>query len=90
MNKYISVHVVACLTRQAISNLIQGFKQNENDQVKHLHSWCDTVAGRMINEWQATDKETLIDWLEKQNIKFRGDSEWLIQVQFEAEEGEVV
>jgi hypothetical protein len=44
----------------------------------------------MINEWQAADKETLIDWLEQQNIKFRGDSEWLIQVQFEAEEGEVV
>ena len=86
MTKFISVHVVACLTRQAITDLIDGFKEQQNDAVQHVHSWCDTMAGRMINEWRAADRETLVQWLEEQNVRMRGDSEWIMQVQFELDD----
>jgi len=84
MTKFISVHVVACLTRQAITDLIRRFQSTSNDEVLHRHSWCDTVAGRMICEWEASDRETLLHWLERQNVRIRGQSEWVMQVQFEA------
>lgn len=85
MKKFISVHVVACLTRQAITELTKRFQNASNDTVRHQHSWCDTVAGRMICEWSAPDRETLVRWLERQNVRIRGQSEWIMQVQFESE-----
>jgi len=83
MNKYISVHIVACLTKQAIDELVGQFRSASNEQVKHLHAWADTMAGRLICEWRAEDKETLLEWLEERNVRMRGDSEWIMQVGYE-------
>lgn len=83
MTKFISVHVVACLTRQAITDLIRRFQRASDAQVAYRYSWCDTVAGRMICAWEARDRDSLIHWLEEQNVRIRGESEWVMQVQFE-------
>jgi len=84
MKKFLSVHVVACLTRQAIVDLIERFQQASDEDVRHLHTWGDTIAGRMICHWEARDRETLVQWLEKQNVRIRGNSEWVMQVEFES------
>jgi len=86
MKQFLSAHVVACLTRQAVTGLTERFQQESGEHVKHLHSWCDTMSGRMICQWSATDKETLLEWLENRNVRIRGSSEWIMQVQFEAGE----
>ncbi len=78
------------MTRQALKGLIEGFGKNSNDQVRHLHTWSDTMAGRMVCEWEATDKETLINWLGEQMIFFRGDHEWVIPVELEVVESEFI
>lgn len=84
MTKFLSVHVVACLTRQAITGLVERLQRASDEEVRHLHAWCDTIAGRMICQWEAKDKDTLVRWLEKHNVRIRGNSEWVMQVEFES------
>ncbi len=86
MKQFLSAHVVACLTRQTVTGLIERFQKESGEHVQHLHSWCDTMSGRMICHWMATDKEALLEWLEDRNVRIRGSSEWIMQVQFETGE----
>lgn len=78
------------MTKQALTNVIKGFGNNSNDKVRHLHTWSDTLSGRMICEWEAPDKETLSQWLGDQMIFFRGEHEWVVPVELEYENGEFV
>ncbi len=89
MKKFLTVHVVACLTKQAISELIQRFADASDNRVVHHRVWADTMSGRMLCEWSAVDKETLIAWLEERNVRLRGDSEWIMQAQLEAVDGQI-
>ena len=86
MTTFLSVHVIACMTKQGLQNLIEGFHNHSNDEVRHVRSVCDTIAGRMICEWRAKDGETLRDWLNRQNVRLRGDSEWIIRGRLDTDE----
>lgn len=90
MTKFISVHITSCMTRQALANIIKGFGKNSTDNVRHVHTWSDTLSGRMVCEWEATDKETLTNWLGEQMIFFRGEHEWVIPVELESVNGELI
>lgn len=90
MSKFISVHITSCMTKQALTTIIIGFGKNSNDDVQHLHTWCDTLSGRMVCEWEAIDKETLTKWLGEQMIFFRGEHEWVVPVELESIKGELI
>jgi hypothetical protein len=88
--KFVTVHVIACMTRQDVERLIKRFAEEANDKVKNLRLQCDTISGRMSCEWEASDRLTLIEWLKRCNVQLRGGSEWIMQVQIEAVEGEII
>ncbi|MCH8294532.1 hypothetical protein IH992_25900 [Candidatus Poribacteria bacterium] len=90
MPKFATVHVIACMTRQDVERLIKKFGEEENDKVRNLHVLCDTLSGRLICEWEASDRLTLVEWLKRCNVHLRGTSEWIMQVQIEAVEGELM
>ena len=90
MPKFATVHVIACMTRQDVERLIKRFAEEESDGVKNLRLQCDTMSGRMICEWEASDRLTLVEWLKRCNVHLRGTSEWIMQVQIEAVEGELM
>ncbi|MBI1926406.1 hypothetical protein HYR99_19455 [Candidatus Poribacteria bacterium] len=90
MSKFVSAHIIACMTRQDVERLVKRFAAEESDGVKNLRVQCDTVSGRMVCEWQAPDISTLVEWLKKRNVHFRGGGEWIMRVQLEAVEGKMV
>ena len=91
MPKFVSAHVIACMTRQDVARLLKRFKEEENDDVRNIRVLCDTLSGRMVCEWEARDRMALIEWLKKCNVQIRGTGEWVMAVQYESvEDGLVV
>ena len=90
MSKFVSAHVIACMTRQDVSRLLKRFKEEENADVVNIRVLCDTLSGRMVCEWEARDSVTLIEWLKKCNVQIRGTGEWLMAVQYESIDDELV
>ncbi len=89
MPKFVSAHIIACMTRQDVERLAKRFSDEESDGIKSLKVQCDTVLGRMVCEWEAPDRDALVEWLKKRHVHFRGDSEWVMRVQLETVDNEV-
>lgn len=89
MPLFLSCHITTCMTRQDVDKLIKRFMRESDDTVRSLRVLCDTIAGRMLCEWKATDQETLVTWLNKRNVRIRGNDEWIIRVQMEGINGEL-
>ena len=89
MPKFVSAHIIACMTRQDVEKLVKRFIEEESDGVKNLKVQCDTILGRMVCEWEAPDRNTLVEWLKERHVHFRGGGEWVMRVQIEAVEGDV-
>ena len=90
VSKFVSAHVIACMTRQDVSRLLKRFREEENADVVNIRVLCDTLSGRMVCEWEARDSVTLIEWLKKCNVQIRGTGEWLMTVQYESIDDELV
>ena len=90
MPKFLTTHVTSCMTRQDVEKLTKRFLAESSGDIKIQRVQCDTLEGRMICEWEAPDKETLVGWLEKRNVRFRSDQEWAIRVQMETRDGKIV
>ena len=82
--RLLSAHAIACMTRQDVARLLKQFQEEANDDVNNIRVLCDTLSGRMICEWEARDKITLIEWLKKCNVQLRGTGEWVMTVQYES------
>ena len=90
MPKFVSAHVIACMTRQDVARLLKRFKEEENDDVRNIRVLCDTLSGRMICEWEARDRIALIEWLKRCNVQIRGTGEWVMAVQYESIDSELI
>ncbi len=90
MSKFVSVHIIACMTRQDVARLLNRFRENENTEVSNTRILCDTLSGRMVCEWEARDRITLVEWLKKCNVHLRGTGEWIMAVQYESVDDELV
>ena len=88
--KFVSAHVIACMTRQDVARLLKRFKEEENTDVQNIRVLCDTLSGRMVCEWEARDRVALVEWLKKCNVQIRGTGEWLMAVQYESVDAELV
>lgn len=90
MIRFVTAHAIACMTRQDVTRLLKRFKEEENDNVKNIRVLCDTLSGRMVCEWEARDRLTLIEWLKNCNVQLRGTGEWVMSVQYESVNDELV
>ncbi len=88
--RFISTHAIACMTRQDVARLLKRFQEEANDDVSNIRVLCDTLSGRMVCEWEARDKLALIEWLKKCNVQLRGTGEWVMTVQYESIDDELV
>lgn len=82
--KFISAHAIACMTRQDVARLLKRFQEEADEDVQNIRVLCDTLSGRMLCEWEARDRLTLIEWLKKCNVHLRGTGEWVMSVQYES------
>ena len=84
MSKFVSAHIIACMTRQDVARLLKRFREEGNAEVRNTRILCDTLSGRMVCEWEARDRVTLVEWLKKCNVQLRGTGEWVMAVQYES------
>jgi hypothetical protein len=78
------------MTRQDLDRLLKRLRRDgEAGVVKLQRVRCDTVGGRMVCEWEAPDREVLVDWLADRNIRFRSSEEWCMRVQLDSRNGSV-
>jgi hypothetical protein len=83
MPLYFSSHTTACLTKQALRELMRGLP-GAND-VKVRRSVASQIGGRMLVEAEAPDQATLETWFIARSINI----EWIMRIDFDAQEGDI-
>ena len=72
--RYISQHAIACLTRQALQAIIAELKRGE--MVKCIRFVSDSFDGKLLCEFEASDKETVLAFLPAHNMR----PQWVMRV----------
>lgn len=83
MPRYLTMHTLACLTRQGAEALAQ--KLHAADTVKSHRILVNMQEGKMVVEFEATNRETLESWLHAEGFHF----DWLLRVELESREGKL-
>jgi len=83
MPLYFSAHTTACLTKQALRELMKGLV--EATEVKVRRSVASQVGGRMLVEAEAPEQKTLEKFFVDRNI----NCEWVMRIDLDAQSGEV-
>jgi hypothetical protein len=81
MPRYLSLHTLACLTRQGATQLTE--RIFSSGSVKTRRVQLNMMEGKMLVEFEASDREALQAWLEAEGLHY----EWLMRVEFESESG---
>jgi hypothetical protein len=72
---YLSMHIIACMTRQALNQLIATMQAAE--EVRFVRASASQMAGRLLCEFDAPDQDTLLRLLDKHHITY----EWIIRAE---------
>lgn len=87
MPKYISMHTLACLTRQGADELskrvfaataIAGAASATGRRVA-----VNMIEGKMLVEWEAADRDTLEAWLKNERFHY----DWVLRLELESTGG---
>ena len=84
MPLYFSAHTTACLTKQALRELIQEIMAAT--EVKVRRAVASQIGGRMLVEAEASDQEKLEHFYAARRIV----AEWIMRIDIDAHEGHVV
>lgn len=77
MPRYISQHTIACMSRQALEALIAELKRDRT--LKCIRFVSDSLEGKLLCEFEAPDKETVLAFLSAHNMK----PHWVMRVEME-------
>ena len=83
MPLYFSAHTTACLTKQALRELMKGLLAATGVNVRR--SVASQIGGRMLVEAEAPDQKTLETFFAARNI----NCEWVMRIDLDARDGEV-
>ena len=84
MPRYLSLHTLACLTRQGAAQLTE--RIFSATRVKARRVQVNMMEGKMLVEFEASDRDTLQAWLKAEGFHY----DWLIRVEFESESGALI
>lgn len=84
MPRYLSLHTLACLTRQGAEQLTK--RIFSPGPVKTRRVQVNMMEGKMLVEFEAPDRDVLLAWLEAEEFHY----EWLMRIEFESESGTLV
>jgi sulfur transfer complex TusBCD TusB component (DsrH family) len=70
---YLSMHIIACMTRQALNQLIATMEAAP--EIRFIRACASQMAGRLLCEFDAPDQETLLRFLDQHYITY----EWIIR-----------
>ena len=78
MPRYLSIHTLACLTRQGAEALTQ--KLHAASTVKTRRVLVNMIEGKMAVEFEASDRDTLEGWLRAEGFHY----DLLMRIEFES------
>lgn len=84
MPRYLSLHTLACMTRQGADALVQTLSADHGAVTLRRTIW-NFVEGRMLAELEAPDRETAERWLEQKGMR----PQWLMRIEYESNGGEL-
>ncbi len=84
MPLYFSAHTAACLTKQAIKELMSSLMNAPEVKVRRCVS--SQIGGRMLTEVEAPDQRTLEKFFESHYV----NCEWMMRIDLDARDGAVV
>jgi hypothetical protein len=72
---YLSMHIIACMTRQALNQLIATMQAAQ--EIRFIRARASQMAGRLLCEFDAPDQDTLLRFLDKHHIAH----DWIIRAE---------
>ena len=72
---YLSMHIIACMTRQALNQLIATMQAAQ--EIRFIRAYGSQMAGRLLCEFDAPDQDTLLRFLDKHHIAH----DWIIRAE---------
>jgi len=83
MPLYLAAHTTACLTKQALKELMRILLSAEEVKIRRCLS--SQIGGRMLTEAEAPDQTVLEKFFASQRI----NCEWIMRIDLEAKDGTV-
>jgi hypothetical protein len=83
MPRYISLHTLACLTRQGAEQLTA--RLAAADRVTMRRAQINMIEGKMLVEFDAPDRGALDQWMRDEGFHY----DWVMRVEFEARGGKL-
>lgn len=84
MPRYLSLHTLACLTRQGAEELTARLMGATGVTARRVQ--VNLLAGKMLVEFEAADREVLERWLKAEGFHY----DWVMRVELEAVQGRLV
>ncbi len=84
MPRYLSLHTLACLTRQGAAQLTERLFSPSPVRARRVQ--VNMMEGKMLVEFEASDRDTLQAWLQAEGFHYV----WLMRVEFESESGALI
>jgi hypothetical protein len=84
MPRYLSLHTLACLTRQGAEELAA--QLSKATEVTARRVLVNMTEGKMLVEFEAGDRDRLERWLAGEGFHY----DWVLRVEFESEQGRLV
>ena len=84
MARYLSLHSLACLTRQGAEELVGRLAASPAFRLQRAA--VNLTEGKMLVEYEAGDRKNIEEWFAKE----RFHSDWLLRVDFESRDGRLV
>ncbi|HVB99410.1 MAG TPA: hypothetical protein VNJ12_08810 [Candidatus Dormibacteraeota bacterium] len=84
MPRYLSLHILACMTRQGAEALVRDLSAAAGPVALRRTSW-NFLEGKMVAEIEAADAETAAAWLEQNSMQ----PQWLMRIEYESTGGEL-
>lgn len=83
MAKYVSLHTLACLTRQGAEELAKRVFAATGGGAAGRRVAVNLVEGKMLVEWEAPDRDQLEEWLKNERVHY----DWVLRIEMESTGG---
>ena len=84
MARYLSLHMLACLTRQGAEELAARLATATGVTARRVQ--VNLLEGKMMVEFEAPDRDTLEGWLKEHGFHY----DWVMRVELESVGGRLV
>ncbi len=84
MPRYVSLHTLACMTRQGAEQLAARMASASGIIARSVQ--MNLVEGKMLVEFEAPDRETLEAWLKSEGFHY----EWLMRIEWSFDKDKLI